>query len=220
MRMPLTRPIRPQAARTQTSVSGTGQPSSVISVSVRKLPTAKTEHQYSLPGSMANMAARSQLAPASGIDLPAILAQLTKPLVPYLKRIRYERHGPRNHEPRDVLIPPGFTVDVVATGLNTPVACCFDDAGMAYVVEGGHKVGATPRILRIDPADGRTAGRIAFEVRESLRRWEPRIEVADVRVDRHPSVADALLLEISYTASDSNDPRNLVFPFYLIPGED
>jgi hypothetical protein len=33
-------------------------------------------------------------------------------------------------------------------------------------------------------------------------------------------VPDALLLEISYTASDSNDPRNLVFPFYLIPGED
>jgi uncharacterized protein len=70
-----------------------------------------------------------------------------------------------------------------------------------------------------DPADGRTAGRIAFEVREALRRWEPRIEVVDVRVDRHPFEADALLLDISYTASDTNDPRNLVFPFYLIPGE-
>jgi phage baseplate assembly protein W len=70
-----------------------------------------------------------------------------------------------------------------------------------------------------DPADGRTAGRIAFEVRESLRRWEPRIDVADVRVERHPSQPDALLLDIRYVTSDSNDPRNLVFPFYLIPGE-
>lgn len=70
-----------------------------------------------------------------------------------------------------------------------------------------------------DPADGRTAGRIAFEVRESLRRWEPRIDVADVRVERHPSHPDALLLDIRYVTSDSNDPRNLVFPFYLIPGE-
>jgi uncharacterized protein len=70
-----------------------------------------------------------------------------------------------------------------------------------------------------DPADGRTAGRIAFEVRESLRRWEPRIDVADGRVERHPSQPDALLLDIRYVTSDSNDPRNLVFPFYLIPGE-
>jgi phage baseplate assembly protein W len=65
----------------------------------------------------------------------------------------------------------------------------------------------------------RTAGRIAFEVRESLRRWEPRIDVADVRVERHPTQPDALLLDIRYVTSDSNDPRNLVFPFYLIPGE-
>jgi phage baseplate assembly protein W len=70
-----------------------------------------------------------------------------------------------------------------------------------------------------DPADGGTAGRIAFEVRESLRRWEPRIDVADVRVERHPTQPDALLLDIRYVTSDSNDPRNLVFPFYLIPGE-
>jgi phage baseplate assembly protein W len=70
-----------------------------------------------------------------------------------------------------------------------------------------------------DPADGRTAGRIAFEVRESLRRWEPRIDVADVRVGPHPSQPDALLLDISYVTNDSNDPRNLVYPFYLIPAE-
>jgi hypothetical protein len=43
--------------------------------------------------------------------------------------------------------------------------------------------------------------------------------VADVRVERHPSQPDALLLDIHYVTSDSNDPRNLVFPFYLIPGE-
>jgi phage baseplate assembly protein W len=70
-----------------------------------------------------------------------------------------------------------------------------------------------------DPADGRTATRIAFEVRESLRRWEPRIDVADVNVQRHPTQVDALLVDIRYITSDSNDPRNLVFPFYLIPTE-
>jgi uncharacterized protein len=69
------------------------------------------------------------------------------------------------------------------------------------------------------PADGRTAGRIELAVREALRRWEPRVDVLDVTVGRHPAEADALLLDIRYTTGDVNDPRNLVFPFYIIPGE-
>jgi Bacteriophage baseplate protein W len=70
-----------------------------------------------------------------------------------------------------------------------------------------------------DPADARTAARMAFAVRESLRRWEPRIDVIDVRINRHPDAEEVLLLDIRYTTSDVNDPRNLVFPFYVIPGE-
>jgi phage baseplate assembly protein W len=70
-----------------------------------------------------------------------------------------------------------------------------------------------------DPADARTALRLAGAVRDSLRRWEPRVDVLDVTVDHHPTEPDALLLDIRYTTSDRNSPRNLVFPFYVIPGE-
>ena len=70
-----------------------------------------------------------------------------------------------------------------------------------------------------DPADARTALRLAGAVRDSLRRWEPRVDVLDVAVDHHPTEPDALLLDIRYTTSDRNNPRNLVFPFYVIPGE-
>jgi phage baseplate assembly protein W len=70
-----------------------------------------------------------------------------------------------------------------------------------------------------DPADGRTAGRIELAVRESIRRWEPRVDVLDVTVGPHPDEADCLLLDIRYTTGDVNDPRNLVYPFYIIPGE-
>jgi hypothetical protein len=70
-----------------------------------------------------------------------------------------------------------------------------------------------------DSVDGRTTGRIVFAVREALRRWEPRVDVLDIAVSRHPGEPDALLLDIRYTTSDTNDPRNLVFPFYVIPGE-
>jgi phage baseplate assembly protein W len=69
------------------------------------------------------------------------------------------------------------------------------------------------------PSDATTAGRIAYEVRASLDRWEPRIEVVDVEVSFDPEDASTLYIDICYTRRGTNDPRNLVFPFYLIPME-
>ncbi|MFC7547753.1 GPW/gp25 family protein [Plantactinospora sp. GCM10030261] len=70
------------------------------------------------------------------------------------------------------------------------------------------------------PADAATAGRIAYEVRLSLERWEPRIELADVIV-RFDAVEDGkLLIDVRYTLRGANDPRNLVFPFYVIPSHE
>ena len=69
------------------------------------------------------------------------------------------------------------------------------------------------------PADATTAGLIAYEVRQSLLRWEPRIDVADVVVARVPYDPGVLLVDIRYSIRSTNDPRNLVFPFYVIPEE-
>ncbi len=69
------------------------------------------------------------------------------------------------------------------------------------------------------PTDATTAGRIAYEVRAALRRWEPRIEVADVVVDVAADDPALLYIDVRYTVTNSNDPRNLVFPFYVIPAE-
>ncbi|MEZ5295882.1 MAG: GPW/gp25 family protein [Ilumatobacteraceae bacterium] len=69
-------------------------------------------------------------------------------------------------------------------------------------------------------ADATTAGLIAHEVRSSLKQWEPRIDVTDVEVgfdDERPSI---VYIDISYRIRSTNDPRNLVFPFYSIPGEE
>jgi uncharacterized protein len=68
-------------------------------------------------------------------------------------------------------------------------------------------------------ADAGTAGRVAHEVRAALLRWEPRIEVADVAVTVDPDDRSLLYIDIRYTIKSTNDPRNLVFPFYVIPGE-
>ena len=70
------------------------------------------------------------------------------------------------------------------------------------------------------PADAGTAGLIAFDVRNSLGRWEPRIDVVDVDVTTAPDDASTLYVDIRYTIRGTNDPRNLVFPFYVIPAEE
>src|SRR3954464_1464960 len=67
------------------------------------------------------------------------------------------------------------------------------------------------------PVNEATAGRIRYEVRTSLDRWEPRIEVSDVEVTTTEDDATVLLINIRYAIRGTNNPRNLVFPFYVIP---
>jgi phage baseplate assembly protein W len=68
-------------------------------------------------------------------------------------------------------------------------------------------------------ADGATANAIAAEVKEALRRWEARIDVEDVLVTFDARDTTTLYIDIRYAIRSSNDRRNLVFPFYVIPGE-
>jgi uncharacterized protein len=67
------------------------------------------------------------------------------------------------------------------------------------------------------PANAATAGQIAYDVREALERWEPRIAVLEVSVSYDEIETGTLYVDISYQIVGSNDPRNLVFPFYVIP---
>jgi glucose/arabinose dehydrogenase len=85
--------------------------------------------------------------------LDSWLAYLYAPILPYLKKIKVKRAGPRNHNPDDILVPEGYVAEVVATGLNAPVHCSFDDQH-CYVSESGHKIDARPRIVKIDIRTG------------------------------------------------------------------
>jgi phage baseplate assembly protein W len=69
-------------------------------------------------------------------------------------------------------------------------------------------------------ADQTLAGVIARAVRASLRRWEPRIDVTDVVVTFDPDDSRLVHIDVRYAVSNTNDPRNLVVPFYAIPEED
>jgi phage baseplate assembly protein W len=69
------------------------------------------------------------------------------------------------------------------------------------------------------PVDPSTAGLIAYEVRSALLRWEPRIDVRQVEVSAEGDET-TLYIDVHYSIRGANDPRNLVFPFYVIPAEE
>lgn len=69
------------------------------------------------------------------------------------------------------------------------------------------------------PANATTAGQLANEVRVALERWEPRIDVGDVDIGFDAAAAGIVYIDVHYQVRGDNDPRNLVFPFYIIPEE-
>lgn len=58
---------------------------------------------------------------------------------------------------------------------------------------------------------------LANEVTQALRRWEPRVDINEVRIYPSPADRSLLYIDIQYTPKETNDKRNLVFPFYTIP---
>lgn len=71
------------------------------------------------------------------------------------------------------------------------------------------------------PNNSQTTAQATRYVQDALGMWEPRIEVKDVDVVRDPEEKDTgrLLIKIRYEVKATHDPRSLVHPFYLIPGE-
>ncbi len=74
--------------------------------------------------------------------------------------------------------------------------------------------------LLFAPVNANTLGLMAQSVRDALGRWEPRIEVADVSPVPEPEDPARISIEITYVMKATNDRRNLVYPFYVIPNEE
>jgi len=67
------------------------------------------------------------------------------------------------------------------------------------------------------PANIETVAELTHEVRTALLRWEPRVDIEIVNVFPRPDDHSTLYIDIQYRTKDTNDRRNLVFPFYTIP---
>lgn len=127
--------------------------------------------------------------------------------------------------------------DLVGRGWAYPAAIT---PGGAVGLLGGHAdidsalrliLGTVPgeRVMRPDfgcriwehvfaPLTATTMGAIEYSVREALQDCEPRIDLETVTA--RPSAQEGVVeVLVAYRVKATNDLRNLVYPFYVIPRE-
>jgi phage baseplate assembly protein W len=71
-----------------------------------------------------------------------------------------------------------------------------------------------------DRIDGETVGQVEREIRVALDRWEPRVSVESIEFDFADADRGQLTVGLTYRLRATNDVRNLVYPFYVIPEEE
>lgn len=78
--------------------------------------------------------------------------------------------------------------------------------------------GAGLRSLVFEPLTTTTRALVKHRVEVAIVRWEPRVDVIDVRVRLQPGADAAVLVEVDYRVRATNTFYNLVYPFYLLEG--
>jgi phage baseplate assembly protein W len=74
--------------------------------------------------------------------------------------------------------------------------------------------------LLFEPITANLLGLMAQAVRDALAQWEPRVEVLDVRPEPDANDHTLIMINVTYRVKATNDRRNLVYPFYVIPHEE
>lgn len=71
--------------------------------------------------------------------------------------------------------------------------------------------------LLFEPITSNLLGLMSEYVSQALSQWEPRIDISEVASVADPEDNGLIRIKIDYTVRATNDRRNLVFPFYVIP---
>ena len=71
--------------------------------------------------------------------------------------------------------------------------------------------------LLFEPVNATTLGLMAEYVRAAVSQWEPRIVLDDVKVTPKDDDRAVVHIVLEYRIKATNDRRNLVYPFYVIP---
>jgi phage baseplate assembly protein W len=78
--------------------------------------------------------------------------------------------------------------------------------------------GAGLRSFVFGPINHTTLQRVKARVQDALNKWEPRIDVLQVKVTLDATERSKLLIDINYRVRATNTLQNLVYPFYLQEG--
>lgn len=78
--------------------------------------------------------------------------------------------------------------------------------------------GAGLSALAFEPIGATTAALVRHRVENALVRFEPRIDVLDVRVAPAVATTNRLDVAVDYRVRATNTFYNLVYPFYLLEG--
>ncbi|HEX3046912.1 MAG TPA: GPW/gp25 family protein [Bacillota bacterium] len=65
------------------------------------------------------------------------------------------------------------------------------------------------------PNNTTTTTLVSYYVRDALLKWEPRIDVLEVKTYPDNEEQNRLIIEIEYRVKTNNSKHNLVYPFYL-----
>lgn len=128
--------------------------------------------------------------------------------------------------------------DFVGRGISFPMR--VDQSGTIAMTSGSDDIDASIRVvlltapgervmrplfgcriweLMFEPINANTLGLMSDAVREAVGRWEPRVELEDVTVEPDAAQQGRVLINVRYRVRATNDRRNLVYPFYVIPRE-
>jgi phage baseplate assembly protein W len=72
--------------------------------------------------------------------------------------------------------------------------------------------------LVFQPNTAALRGVVQGKVRDALIRWEPRIDILDVRVETAEEERNVLTIYVDYRVRADNSFFNLVYPYYLVEG--
>lgn len=128
--------------------------------------------------------------------------------------------------------------DFVGRGISFPMR--VDQSGALALTGGADDIDASLRMVLItapgerlmrpkfgckiwdllfEPVNANTIGLMAEAVREAVSQWEPRVILEDVVIEPDPRDHSRVLINLKYRIRVTNDRRNLVYPFYVIPQE-
>lgn len=142
--------------------------------------------------------------------------------------------------PTAAALPPGATFDpsFIGRGLRFPIS--VDHRGAIALVSGPEAVECALRVvlstapgervmrpnfgcgiwdLLFEPVNANTLGLMAQAVREAVAQWEPRVNLLDVVITPDRRESSLVRIALTYEIRTTNDRRNLVYPFYVIPRE-